>query len=279
MNIKVKSPYSLKHSLECGQAFRWETRENSYIGVIDKDIAKVSQEKDSLNITLSSKGNKSFIQEYLDVDSDIKHLLKKIDVDDKIHNLIIRYKGLRILRQQPWECMISFIISSYNNIPRIKKIISNISGFYGNKIALNGYMDFSFPNAKKLASAKIHDLRRLGLGYRAEYLVGASSKFLNEKKMFFSLYDKSYEEAKEYLLSYPGIGEKVADCILLFAFNKYEAFPVDIRIRKIMQELYFKGRATPVKKMREFAREHFGGFCGYAQQYLYHYQGQKRKTN
>ncbi len=278
VNFKVKLPYSLKHSLECGQAFRWESKGDSFVGIVGGDIFKVSQSKDALTVVSgSSKKTTKDIRDYLDIDMDIVEILKRIDADEHIHKAILRFNGLRILKQSPWECMISFIVSSYNNIPRIKKIIFNISRFYGKRVFLNGYTNFSFPMPSDLANATQKDLRRLGLGFRTEYVINASKKFLKERKRFDSLYNYPYEEAKKYLLGFPGIGEKVADCILLFAFNKYEAFPVDVRIKRIIEEMYFKGQTISVKAIREFAKKHFGAFCGYAQQYLYHYEGERRK--
>jgi N-glycosylase/DNA lyase len=278
MNLRVKLPYSLKHSLDCGQVFRWEQCKGSYLGVVGDSMFKVEQRDNKLTIEQSSYSkNGTDIEDYLDASSDIAPKLREIDADENIHMAIEQFKGLRIFRQLPWECIISFIISSYNNIPRIKTIIRNMSRFYGKRISLNGYSDFSFPAPSSLARASVRDLRKLGLGFRAEYIIDSSRKFVKEEERITSLYAKTYEEAKDYLLGFSGVGEKVADCVLLFAFKKYEAFPVDIRINRIIEELYFKGEKVSPKKIREFARKHFGRFCGYAQQYLYHYEGYRRR--
>ncbi len=278
VKFRVKLPYSLKHSLECGQVFRWEECRGSYLGIIGDSIFKVKQRDNRLTIEQSgSLGSKTNIEDYLDAASDIAPKLREIDADENIHTAIEQFKGLRIFRQLPWECIISFIISSYNNIPRIKAIIRNMSKFYGKRISLNGYSDFSFPAPSSLARASVRDLRKLGLGFRAEYIIDSSRKFVKEEERIASLYEKTYEEAKNYLMEFSGVGEKVADCVLLFAFKKYEAFPVDIRINRIIEELYFKGKKVSPKKIREFARKHFGRFCGYAQQYLYHYEGYRRR--
>ncbi len=279
VNLRVKLPYSLKHSLDCGQVFRWEQCEGSYLGVVGDHIFKVEQRDNRLTVKQSgSSKNGMDIEDYLDASSDIAPKLREIDADKNIHTAIEQFKGLRIFRQLPWECIISFIVSSYNNIPRIKSIIRAMSRFYGKRVSLEGgYGDFSFPAPSSLARASLRDLRRLGLGFRAEYVIDSSRRFIKAEERIASLYEKTYEEAKDYLMGFSGVGEKVADCVLLFAFKKYEAFPVDVRIKRIIEELYFKGKNVSPKKIREFARKHFGRFCGYAQQYLYHYEGYRRK--
>jgi len=272
VNFRVKLPYSLKHSLECGQVFRWELDGNSFVGVVGSNIFRVGQIGDVLTVASSdSKEATNDIRDYLNIDMYLASILKEIDVDEHIHDAIVKFKGLRILKQQPWECFISFILSQNSNIPRIKKMIINVSKFYGKEILLNGYKNFRFPLPSDLTKANGKDLKTIGLGYRAHYIIETSKKFLKEEDKFLSIFDKSYEEAEKYLLDFPGVGDKVANCTLLFAFKKYEAFPVDTWVRRIIGKLYFKGKENLTnKKIKKFARRHFGRFCGYAQQYLFY---------
>jgi len=272
MKLILPAPdFNLEHTLECGQTFRWEKIGGFYYGVIGERLLRVKYYGRRLICESNSPLNKEEILEYFGLNEDLSCILREIDMDKHIHKAVLKFRGLRILNQWHWECLASFILSSYNNIPRIKKMIIKLSENFGKRLVLGQVEGYSFPTAAKIAKVKISDLRKLGLGFRAAYLKDAACKIASGRLDLNGLEDLNYEEAKNDLISLKGVGEKVADCTLLFSFKKYEAFPVDVWIKRGMEDLYFKGRTVPQKEIAEFARGRFGRYAGYAQEYLYHY--------
>lgn len=265
------SDFNLEHTLECGQAFRWERKGEFYYGVIGEALVKVGHHGSRLIVESNSSLNKKAIAEYFGLNENLHKILKEIDVDKNIHKAIVKFKGLRILKQPPWECLASYILSINNNIPQIKILIERLCENFGKRLNLDGVKRYSFPNADKIANADLRALKRLKLGFRAEYLRTTARKIAFGKFRFQELEDLSYEEAKRRMIVLKGVGEKVADCVLLFSFKKYEAFPVDVWIKRGIEELYFNGKKASAKKAAKFGREHFGCYAGYAQEYLYHY--------
>jgi N-glycosylase/DNA lyase len=265
------SDFNLEHTLECGQTFRWEKKGGLYYGVIGESLLRVGHDGRRLICESDSPLDKEELAEYFGLNENLPRILREIDVDKHIHKAVLRFRGLRILNQGHWECLASFILSSYNNIPRIKKMIGKLSENFGKRLTLGQVGGYSFPGAAKVAGAKMSDLRRLGFGFRAGYLKDTASGIVSGRLDLNGLEDLNYEEAKGGLISLKGVGEKVADCVLLFSFKRYEAFPVDVWIKRGIEDLYFKGRTVPQKKIAEFARSHFGRYAGYAQEYLYHY--------
>ncbi len=272
MKLVLPEPdYNLEHTLECGQAFRWKKAGGFYYGTIGERLLRVKYDGRRLTCESDLPLNKEETADYFGLNEDLPYILKEIDVDKHIHKAVLEFRGLRILNQGHWECLASFILSSCNNIPRIKKMIGRLSENFGKRLTLGQVEGYSFPTAEKIAKVKISDLRRLGLGFRAGYLKDAACKIASGRLDLNGLEDLNYEEAKKGLISLTGVGEKVADCVLLFSFKKYEAFPVDVWIKRGIEGQYFKGRTVPQKKIGEFARGHFGRYAGYAQEYLYHY--------
>lgn len=263
--------FNLEHTLECGQAFRWRKIGRAHYGVIGRAFLKVEPAGGRLIVETDCSLDKKAVASYFGLSDNLPDILKEIDVDENIHNAISLYRGLRILKQEPWEATASFILSSYSNIPRIKKTIEGLSENLGAKIRIGCFEAYSFPSADKIASADGRILRRLGLGFRAEYLKEAARKVSSGRFDLIGLGALSYDVAKDKLRTLKGVGDKVADCILLFAFKKFEAFPVDVWIKRGMEKLYFKGRVIGQKEIAGFARGHFGRYAGYAQEYLYHY--------
>lgn len=263
--------FNLEHTLECGQAFRWEKKGRFYYGVIGEALMKVGYDGSRLIVESNSTLNKKAIAEYFGLNEDLPKILKAIDVDKNIHKAVTKFHGLRILNQEPWECLASYILSINNNIPRIKVLIERLSENFGRRLTLDDIERYSFPNADKIANVDLRALKKLKLGFRAEYLKDTAKKIASGKFELKKLKGLNYEDAKKELISLKGVGEKVADCALLFSFKKYEAFPVDVWIKRGVEELYFNGKKLAPKKAAEFARRHFGPFAGYAQEYLYHY--------
>ncbi len=265
------SDFNLRDTLECGQAFRWKRQGQFYYGIIGEALVKVKYDGSRLIVESNSALNKDAIAEYFGLNDDLPHILKEIDVDKVIHRAIVKFKGLRILKQEPWECLASYILSINNNIPRIKILIERLSENFGKRLTLGGIECFSFPKPDIIANTALSALKKLKLGFRAEYLKDTAKKIASRKFRLEEIDNLSYDEAKKRLISLRGVGEKVADCVLLFSFKKFEAFPVDVWIKRGVEEFYFNGKVVSARVAGEFAREHFGRYAGYAQEYLYHY--------
>jgi N-glycosylase/DNA lyase len=212
------------------------------------------------------------LRDYLGLDTDLEAVYEGISTDEHIGAAVARYRGLRVLRQDPWECLVSFICSSASNIPRITRNVESICSAYGRPIWLGDYLRNSFPTPRELAEAGEAALRELGLGYRAEYIAATTDAIAAGRPDLMTLREASYGEALDALTALPGVGDKVANCVLLFSLDKPEAFPVDTHIRGTLREMYPESQSagSSARKMREWAQEHFGPYAGYANQYLFH---------
>jgi N-glycosylase/DNA lyase len=279
MKFEVKAPhFSLRESLECGQAFRWKPcGEASYYGFISNCAVKVTQQGSSLIVDgINPLLTPALVERYFALDLDLPKILESINVDGQISEAIKRHYGLRILRQDPWECLASFILSSFNNIKRIQLMIERLSQHYGATASFNGFKGSSFPAPEVIAHVSEKTLRALGLGFRAPYLRATAKMVAEEKISLGTLYRTDYFVTKQALMNCMGVGDKVADCVSLFAFEKYDAFPIDVWMARAMR-YYFKSSKVTNSKAQEFARGHFGRYAGYAQQYLYQYIRNARK--
>jgi N-glycosylase/DNA lyase len=270
--VQVPAPdFSLKDTLECGQAFRWGVHDGAYYGFIGPCAVRVMQDDDALLVeTADSRLTPEAITRYFALDVELARILDSIDADALIHEAIARFRGLRILRQDPWECLASFILSSYNNIKRIEGMIERLCVAFGAPAAFNGFRGCSFPAPESIARASERRLRELGLGFRAPYLKATARLIADGKLPLETLQRTDYQVARSSLLSCEGVGDKVADCVALFGLAKYQAFPVDVWIARAMRYYFRNTRMTP-GRIHDFAWRHFGRFAGYAQQYLYHY--------
>ena len=260
--------------MECGQSFRWQPINGWYYGVVDGRQLKIRQEKQTLIVKSSDDEQpdqlEAFLRHYLDLNRDLSAILDAVDVDPFIHHSIETYRGMRILNQEVWECLASFILSQNNNVPRIKGIIRTISARFGKKVAFDDLVDYSFPTPQALAQAGVEALHDCRLGYRAPYLWTVSSAIAAGEFDLEALKNMPYAEAKRELMGFKGIGEKVADCICLFSLGHVQALPIDVWVKRIMEQIYLKREAS-IREIRQFAEEYFGEYLGYAQQYLFHY--------
>lgn len=270
MELILEGPFSLKHTLECGQFFRKHLKDGWYY-VMTKDVLiRVKQDGNKLIYETSDGSNNTFIKHFFRLNDNLDRIIENINKDDTIGTAITNYQGLRIMRQDPWECLISYIISARNNIPSIERSIYNISRKFGNKVKLGNYEDYSFPTSEQLGRATLEDLQKCGLAFRAKHAL-ATIKLVNEGFDIKKLQNNEYKKAKEELMKLMGVGEKVADCVCLFSLEKMQAFPVDVWIKRFMETKYLDGKKTSEKKIGEFARDYFGEYAGYAQEYLYHH--------
>jgi len=264
------------HIFECGQAFRWNWDGTGYTGVVQNKVLRIFQRGRHVLLQDASLEDYHILwKHYFDLDKDYG-LIKKSLSRDRILAKAMEYGwGIRILNQDPFETLISFIISSNNGIKRIKGIIENLSKRFGEKISWKGREVFRFPKAESLAAASIEDLLSCGCGYRAPYVKKTASMVADGKLDLDRLKKCQYEEAFELLLTCSGVGPKVADCVLLFSLEKGEAFPIDVWIKRIMVALYF-GREVSAKELKAFAAERFGPLAGIAQQYLFYYARERK---
>ena len=280
--IKNAESFEPTHIFECGQCFRWNKEDDgSYTGVVGNNILNVKKNENNVTITgLCSEEIEELCKRYFDLETDyeaIKENLSKIDDNLKIS---IEYgKGIRILKQDAWEALISFIISANNNIPRIKGIIERISKKYGKTIKWQGKEYYTFPTPEELSKASVADLRKLGLGFR-DTRVFETTRLVNTKQIDIYELEKitGTNRLREELLKYPGVGPKVADCIMLFSMKRFEVFPIDVWVKRVMTELYFEKETKIVpnnKQILEYAEEKFGKIAGLAQQYLFYWRREK----
>ena len=276
-NIKSFDPV---HIFECGQCFRWNRElDGSYTGIFKLNVINVKKEKDRIIIKGVSQGDfKKECIEYFDLDRDYEDIKNKLSkVDDNLKNSIKYGSGIRILNQDLWETLISFIISANNNIPRIKGIIERLSKNYGKKIVWNDKEYYTFPTPEELSKASVSDLRKLGLGFR-DIRVYETTKIITENKYKLQelANEKDVNKLRELLLEFPGVGPKVADCIMLFStLKRLEVFPIDVWVRRVMNELYIKNEdETKVnkKELENLAKEKYGNLAGIAQQYLFYWR-------
>lgn len=266
------SDFELVHIFECGQCFRWQKEnDGSYTGVIKYGVVNIKKDDDKVVISGSFDANdKEKICDYFDLNSDYASIKRKLELNDENMKKAIEYGyGIRILNQDSWEMLISFIISAANNIPRISKTIENISRAYGQKITWNEKDYYKFPTPKELSKATVEELRTLNLGFRDKYVYNATKMVCAGEVNLEEIEKMNYKEAKKELMKIQGVGEKVADCILLFSMRKREAFPVDTWIKKVMSQLY--NESKDIKKISAFAESKFGEYGGIAQQYLFYY--------
>lgn len=264
--------FNTTHIFDCGQCFRWNKEEDgSYTGVVSGKVINVSQLGTKVifdNLTLDDY---HIVKDYFDLDTDYEKIKEKVSTDDIMKKAIDFGCGIRILNQDEWETMISFMISANNRIPMIKKVIENLSCKFGNFItSYRGRDYYSFPTPEQLAEAPVDKIIECKAGFRAPRIKDAAERFLNERDTIYDLKNKSYQEGLDYLKTYSGIGDKVANCILLFSMKQFDTFPVDVWVRRVMQTLYVD-KDTSDKEIRRFAEEKFGDFSGYAQQYLFYY--------
>lgn len=276
--------FNLKDIFECGQCFRWNKQEDgSYTGIWKENVLNISQEGNKIIFKgICENGDiEKEIKEYFDLDRDYEEIKEKLAKIDENMKLSINYgKGIRILNQDLWETIISFIISANNNIPRIKGIIERLSKKYGKEIKWNDESYYTFPTPQELKNVTVEEYRNIGLGFR-DIRLYETTKMINEKAIDLEelKQNPNTQEVREKLLALSGVGPKVADCILLFStLKRFEVFPIDVWVRRVMNELYIKNEdETEVnkKEIEQLAREKYGNLAGIAQQYLFFW---KRET-
>ena len=278
--IKNQDSFELEDIFECGQCFLWNKEEDSsYTGVIKNGVINVKKLGNEIIFKgICDKEIKDIVEDYFDLTRDYSKIKKQLSEIDTYMKTSVEYgKGIRILNQDLWETIISFIISANNNIPRIKGIIERLSAKYGKKIEWNGKKYYTFPTPEELKEVSVEDYRKLGLGFRDIRLYETTKMILENKVDLQKLRENpDTKEVREQLLTLSGVGPKVADCILLFSdLKRFEVFPIDVWVRRVMNDLYIKEEdETKVSKVKieKIANEKFGNLAGLAQQYLFYWR-------
>ncbi|MBS7221517.1 MAG: DNA-3-methyladenine glycosylase 2 family protein [Clostridiales bacterium] len=269
--------FVISQTLECGQCFRFtQIGEENYIIVAYGKILNIYC--DGTDIVFKNTTEEEFNNiwyNYFDFGRNYNDIKKKISENDEILQKAVEYApGIRILNQDRFECLISFIISQNNRIPMIKKVISNISKKYGRYIgSVDGEEYYAFPNPEELINADEAGLMECKTGFRAKYIIDAVQKVIHGE-INLNADDMDTETLRKMLMTIKGVGPKVADCTMMFSFGRCETFPTDVWVKRIMSELYFNGREASVKEIHQKAEECFGDYAGYAQQYLFNYARQ-----
>jgi len=304
--------YDLAATLDSGQGFRWQPDNGSWIGVIGRRRVRLTQTRNGIRAeTVGPAADWQWLRDYLQTDVDMDAVLKTFPDDAPMRDAMAACRGLRVLRQDPWECLASFILSSTKQIVQIRQIVSLLCERFGEPLSLsspkggegrgeeadyfetqipsprpsprlggareeNG-LGFAFPTAERLAVASETELRSCKMGFRAPHLLAAARQIADGKFDLERLRHLTLAEAREELTTLRGVGGKIADCVLLFAYGFDGAFPVDVWVERALRELYFPRRRVGDKRLRHFAATHFGPHAGYAQQYLFHYMRTKLK--
>jgi len=304
--------YDLAATLDSGQSFRWHPCNDSWVGVIGQRWVRLTQMRDGIRAeTAGPVADWQWLRDYLQTETDLDAVLKTFPDDAPMRDAVAACRGLRVLRQDPWECLASFILSSTKQIVQIRQIVSLLCKRFGEPISLSSpkggegrgeeadYFEtqipspqpsprlggereenglcFAFPTPQRIAAATEADLRSCKMGFRAPYLLAAARQIADGQFDLERLRHLPLAKAREELMKLRGVGGKIADCVLLFAYDFDGAFPVDVWVERALRKLYFPRRRVSDKRLRHFAATHFGPHAGYAQQYLFHYMRTKMK--
>lgn len=272
--------YDLAGTLTSGQAFRWTPaaptpgHPPAFEGVIGRYWVRLAQDEAGIQAqTAASPSDWNWLTFYLQTEVNLPAVVATFPDDEPMRNAVARCRGLRLLRQDPWECLASFILSSTKQIVQIQQIVAQLCVRFGDPLLVpQGHPSvYSFPGADRLAACAEPDLRACKMGFRAPNLLRTAKMVASGDLDLESLRFMSVNDAREQLLRCPGVGNKIANCVLLFAYGFQEAFPVDVWVLKALRHLYFPRRAVSVRRLERFTATHFGPNAGYAQQYLFHY--------
>ena len=280
--LKDVNSFELEDIFECGQCFRWTKMEDgSYTGIIKDGVINIKKNNEEIEINgKCNRDLKTVVTEYFDLERDYKEIKKElIKIDEYMKQSIEHGKGIRILNQDLWETIISFIISANNNIPRIQKIIQRLSENFGKEIIFENEKYYTFPTPEELKDVSVEKYRELGLGFRDIRVYETTKMILNKEVDLKKLFNEDTETVREELLKFSGVGPKVADCILLFStLKRFEVFPIDVWVRRVMNDLYIKNedeKKVSKKQILEIADQKYGNLAGIAQQYLFYWRRKK----
>ena len=269
-NLQNNCTINVENSINSGQVFLWKKSNDIWYGINGQDILKISR-------TGEIKSHQNTKTDFFRKRDDIEEIIKSITKDCVTKKAVKKYLGLRILEQDPFQCLISFIVSSNSNIQKIKNSLEKISRKFGTKVEFENQGFFLFPKPEIIAKTSINEIKNCGVGYRAKFIKEAASMIVLKKINFEYLKKCNYLDAKKEICKIPGVGNKVADCILLFSLNKLESFPLDRWMIRILEKYYSDKFELETKSITEKQYEilhkkivnHFGPYAGYAQQFLF----------
>lgn len=270
--------YDLQATLECGQAFRWIRSGTGWESVIGGRWARVEAgaEAGAGGLRVSWMGEASeapWLRHHLAADEVLAPILARFPDDAPLRAAVARCRGLRLLRQDPWECLASFICSSTKQIVQIREIVALLCQRWGAEVDVptGAVLDRAFPGPDRLLAAGETALRGCKLGFRAPYLLDAATRVVEGRLDLEALKQLETPAAREALMQVHGVGCKIADCVLLFAYGRQDAFPIDVWVRRALSQWYFpRARRVTADRLERFSRTYFGPYSGYAQQYLFH---------
>lgn len=268
-NVKDFNPV---HIFECGQCFRWFKREDgSFTGIAKGKVINVLYFENKL--VIKNSNIQDFIDiwfDYFDLGRDYSEIKAILSKDETMKKAIEFGSGIRLLKQEIWETLVSFVISANNRIPMIMKVVASISKEYGKAIIYDNFKFYSFPGVDKISESSVEELEVCKAGFRCKY-ISLTSQFVKEGTIDLNgLGSLTTGNARDELMRLPGVGPKVADCVLLYSGTKYDVFPTDVWVKRVMEELYFNRQAS-FKEIQQFSNENFGDLSGFAQQYLFYY--------
>ena len=275
--------YDLAATLDSGQVFRWQRVGDAWHGVLGKHLLQLTPTRNGIHARAAAPVNDwGLLREFLQTDVDLAAILKTFPDDEPMRRSVAACRGLRLVRQDPWECLASFILSSTKQIVQIRQIVALICERFGERLlsrppGSNGW-SHTFPSAQCIAATTETELRECKMGFRAPSLLNAARRIADGQLDLEKIRMLDYAAARANLMTLRGVGEKIADCVLLFAYGFDTAFPVDVWIARALQELYFPRRRASEPRLRRFAATHFGPHAGYAQQYLFHYMRTKSQS-
>lgn len=275
------SDYDLDATLDSGQAFRWRPQEGGWVGVIASHWVRLESNAMGIRAQIAEPVTDwNWLTEYLQLELDIQAVLQSFPEDEPMRAAAAACRGLRLLRQDPWESLASFILSSTKQIVQIRQIVSLLCERFGQPIlAPAGHAPaYAFPSPARLAEAGEEELRACKMGFRAPYLLATARQIAQGHCDLANVAQLPVESARAVLMELPGVGRKIADCVLLFAYGFQPAFPVDVWVTKALHRLYFPRRRVKLQRLHQFAARHFGPNAGYAQQYLFHYARTKLRV-
>jgi N-glycosylase/DNA lyase len=263
------SHFDLEKTLSSGQVFHWIPRGSGFAGTIAERLAYLEQNGETISF---SGADADSVARYLALDHPIEQILDSFP-GDKAMKLAAEYSaGIRIIRQPAWECLATFLASAMKRVLQIRGISLAIRARFGRRLQSGDLCAFSYPNPETLAVARLEQLIECKLGFRARNLLLTAQKVAAGEIDLEALRMLSTEEARHALIQLPGVGEKIANCVLLFAYERLDAIPIDVWIARMLSEVYFTGRGKiSITEMKAFASMHFGAYAGYAQQYLFHH--------
>lgn len=261
--------FDLAGTLTCGQVFHWRPDGSGWLGAVGETVVRVEQQGDCLQVNAEAE---AVARDYFALDHPLPEIYATFPSDEAMASALGFCRGLRIVRQPAWECVATFITSALKQVPHIAQISHTLRQRYGRRLAWDGAEVFAYPAPENIAALNEANLRDCKLGFRAKNLLGAAQMIASGEVNLAQVASLPDEAARIELCRLPGVGEKVANCALLFGFGRLQAFPIDVWIERVLRELYFRRkRNVTARRLREFSRTYFGPYSGYAQQYLFHH--------